>query len=224
MWKLQQAMQDDAIRTTTTHPAVHPSKRVEVFIWPISSPLGEISGTKPAHPFIWTHQKFYKGFRSKARSWKPGQPGQPGSYEVGLINVIAQTDIFRLNSTVQNQIYPLTCLDLFRQVISTTHFKAHIVFSLQNKVELFVNRLDSVEAVIPYEYSRYWFTWMSLFVVYQSCINEDENPSCSKHPLPYASIPSEKLACWIHFKYPTPILLGGLSSEDNLLTWGWFWP
>ena len=197
MWKLQQAMQDDAIRTTTTHPAVHPSKRVEVFIWPISSPLGEISGTKPAHPFIWTHQKFYKGFRSKARSWK---------------------------RTVQNQIYPLTCLDLFRQVISTTHFKAHIVFSLQNKVELFVNRLDSVEAVIPYEYSRYWFTWMSLFVVYQSCINEDENPSCSKHPLPYASIPSEKLARWIHFKYPTPILLGGLSSEDNLLTWGWFWP
>ena len=32
------------------------------------------------------------------------------------------------------------------------------------------------------------------FVVYQSCINEDENPSCSKHPLPYASIPSAKLA------------------------------
>ena len=52
MWKLQQAMQDDAIRTTMTHPAVHPSKRVEVFIRPISSLLGEISGTKPAHPFI----------------------------------------------------------------------------------------------------------------------------------------------------------------------------
>ena len=161
MWKLQQAMRDDAIWTPRIHPAVHPSKRVEVFIWPISSPLGEISGTKPADPFIWTHQKFYKGSRSKATSWKPGQPGQPGSYEVGLINVIAQTDIFRLNSTVQNQIYPLTCLDLFRQVVSTTQSSP---FFLQNKVELFVNRLDSVEAVIPYEYSRYWFTctWMSL--------------------------------------------------------------
>ena len=97
---------------------------------------------------------------------------------------------------------PLTCLDfIFRQVISTTHFKAHVVFFLQNKVELYVNRLDSVEAVIPYEYSRYWFTWMSLFVVYQSRINEDENPSCSKHPLPYASIPSAKLAQLIHLKY-----------------------
>ena len=52
MWKLQQAMRDDAIWTPRIHPAVHPSKRVEVFIWPISSPLGEISGTKPAHPFI----------------------------------------------------------------------------------------------------------------------------------------------------------------------------
>ena len=54
----------------------------------ISSPLieisigkTEISGTEPARPFIWTHRKFYKGFRGKARSRKSGQPGQPGSYE-----------------------------------------------------------------------------------------------------------------------------------------------
>ena len=32
------------------------------------------------------------------------------------------------SSTVQNQIYPLTCLGLFGQVISTTLLKGHIVF------------------------------------------------------------------------------------------------
>ena len=33
MWKTQQAMQDDAIRTARIHPAVHPGNRDEVFIW-----------------------------------------------------------------------------------------------------------------------------------------------------------------------------------------------
>ena len=33
MWKLQQAMHDDAIRTTRIHPAFHPGNRDEVFIW-----------------------------------------------------------------------------------------------------------------------------------------------------------------------------------------------
>ena len=32
MWKIQQAMQDDAIRTARIHPAVHPGNRDEVFI------------------------------------------------------------------------------------------------------------------------------------------------------------------------------------------------
>ena len=57
----------------------------------ISSPLTEISvgkteisGTEPARPLIWTHRKFYKGFRGEARSRKRGQPGQPGSYEEAL--------------------------------------------------------------------------------------------------------------------------------------------
>ena len=57
----------------------------------ISSPLTEISvgkteisGTEPARPLIWTHRKFYKGFRGEARSRKQGQPGQPGSYEEAL--------------------------------------------------------------------------------------------------------------------------------------------
>ena len=33
MWKIQQAMQDDAIRTARIHPAVHPGNLDEVFIW-----------------------------------------------------------------------------------------------------------------------------------------------------------------------------------------------
>ena len=45
----------------------------------ISSPLTEIpvgrteiSVTEPARPLIWTYQSFYKGFRGKVRSRKPG--------------------------------------------------------------------------------------------------------------------------------------------------------
>ena len=38
----------------------------------ISSPLTKISGTKPTRPLIRTHRKFFKGFRGKARSRKPG--------------------------------------------------------------------------------------------------------------------------------------------------------
>ena len=33
VWKLQQAMQDDAIRTARIHPAIHPGNQDEVFIW-----------------------------------------------------------------------------------------------------------------------------------------------------------------------------------------------
>ena len=33
MWKMQQAMQDDAIRTARIHLAIHPGNRDEVFIW-----------------------------------------------------------------------------------------------------------------------------------------------------------------------------------------------
>ena len=32
MWKIQQAMQDDAIRTARIHPAIHPGNRDDVFI------------------------------------------------------------------------------------------------------------------------------------------------------------------------------------------------
>ena len=59
MWKIQQAMQEDAIRTARIHPAVHPGNRDEVAYGKISSPLTEISvgkteisATEPARPLI----------------------------------------------------------------------------------------------------------------------------------------------------------------------------
>ena len=84
--KIQQAMQDDAIRTARIHPAVHPGNRrgMKCSYGKISSLLTEISGTEPARLLIWTHRKFYKGFKGEARSRKPGQPRQPGSYEEAL--------------------------------------------------------------------------------------------------------------------------------------------
>ena len=43
-----------------------------------SGPPEFIPKTKPAHPLIWTHWKFYKGFSDKERFPKLGQPSQPG--------------------------------------------------------------------------------------------------------------------------------------------------
>ena len=67
-------MQDDAIQTAR----IHPGNRAELFTWqnfqPAYRDLGwknQNLGTEPARPIIWTHRKFYKGFRGKARSWKP---------------------------------------------------------------------------------------------------------------------------------------------------------
>ena len=81
-------MQDDAIQTARIHPDVQAGNRDEVFIWQNFQPPTEISvgktetsGTEPAHPLIWTHRKFCKGFRGKRKTRKPGQLGQPGSYE-----------------------------------------------------------------------------------------------------------------------------------------------
>ena len=62
MWKIQQAMQDDAIRTARIHPAIHTGNRDEVLIWRNFQPaylvtkisVGEtkISGTEPARALI----------------------------------------------------------------------------------------------------------------------------------------------------------------------------
>ena len=54
----------------------------------ISSPLTEIpvgkteiSVTEPARPLIWTRQSFYKGFRGKVRSQKPGSYEEAGVFK-----------------------------------------------------------------------------------------------------------------------------------------------
>ena len=92
-WKIQQAKQDDAefIRRIRIDPAFIPVTGLKCPYGKFSSRLTEISvgkteisGTEPARPLIRTHRKFYKGFRGKARSRKPGQPGQPSSCEEAL--------------------------------------------------------------------------------------------------------------------------------------------
>ena len=49
-------------------------------------PVGKtkIQVTEPDRPLLWPHREFYKGFKGKASSRKPGQPGQTGSYEEAL--------------------------------------------------------------------------------------------------------------------------------------------
>ena len=54
------------------HPAIIPVTGLKCSYSKIFSPLTEISRTEPARPLIWTHRKFYKGFRGRARSRKPG--------------------------------------------------------------------------------------------------------------------------------------------------------
>ena len=102
MWKIQQAMQDDAIQTARVHPAIHPGNRDEVFIWqnfqPAYRDLGWKNrdlGNRTSPPSHMNTSKIYKGFRGEARSRKPGQPCQPGSYEEALTwNNRLRTEIY----------------------------------------------------------------------------------------------------------------------------------
>ena len=50
MCKIQQAMKDDAIRTTRIHPAVHPGNRDEVFIWQNFQPAYRDLGNRASLP------------------------------------------------------------------------------------------------------------------------------------------------------------------------------
>ena len=75
MWKIQQAMQDDAIRTIWTHPAFIPVTCLKCSYGKISSPLTEISRTEPACPLIKTHRTSYKGFRGKGDISETGPAG-----------------------------------------------------------------------------------------------------------------------------------------------------
>ena len=85
MWKIHQAKQNDAIRAALLcdetallrlRPinacaiAKNSSRQMgwSVHMAKFSSPL-----TDPGRSLIWTHRKFYKGFRGKGRSRKPNQ-------------------------------------------------------------------------------------------------------------------------------------------------------
>ena len=59
MWKIQQAMQDDAIRTARIHPAVHPGNRDEVFIWQNFQPAYRDLGNRASPP---SHMNTLKTF------------------------------------------------------------------------------------------------------------------------------------------------------------------
>ena len=50
MWKIQQAIQDDAIRTARIHPAVHPGNHDEVFIWQNFKPAYRDLGNRASSP------------------------------------------------------------------------------------------------------------------------------------------------------------------------------
>ena len=50
MWKIQEALQDDAIRTARIHPAVHPGNRDEVFIWQNFQPAYRDLGKRASPP------------------------------------------------------------------------------------------------------------------------------------------------------------------------------
>ena len=102
--------------------------------------LTEISGTERARPLIWTHRKFYKGFRGKVRSRKPGQLGQPSSYEEAFTLAV---DLWQGPHT--KTIGRLTChcfLRLIRRVLTSSSYVHCFVASLENIKQSRVNKLS----------------------------------------------------------------------------------
>ena len=53
MWKIQQAMQDDAIRSRQSSPRFHPGNRAEVFVWQNFQPAYRDPGWKNRHLGNW---------------------------------------------------------------------------------------------------------------------------------------------------------------------------
>ena len=80
MWKIQQAMQEDAIRAIR----IHPDNRDEVFIRQNFQPTFRDLGNRASPPSHMNTSKILQKLRGEARSRKPGQPGQPGLYEEAL--------------------------------------------------------------------------------------------------------------------------------------------
>ena len=72
MWKIQQAMQDDAIRTARIHPAVHPGNRDEVFIWQNFQPAYRDLGNRASPP---SHMNTSKIFQRISREGEISETG-----------------------------------------------------------------------------------------------------------------------------------------------------
>ena len=68
----------------------------------ISSSVTEISVAGPARLLIWTHRNFCKEKSGEARSRKPSQPGQPGSYEEALSQQDPEQLVFVLKPGDEN--------------------------------------------------------------------------------------------------------------------------
>ena len=82
-------MQDNAIQTTRIHPAFIP-------VTGLKCSYGKIELRQPAlsHEHIKNFTKEFKSNRGKARSWKPGQLGQPGLCKEALSFVSAYMKAF----------------------------------------------------------------------------------------------------------------------------------
>ena len=145
----------------------------------ISSPLTEISvgkteisGTEPARPLMWTHRKFYEGFRGKARSRKPGQPGQPSSCEKGpkedfvippeILRADGAFSLFSAFSTLEEtsastflDFFFLLCLDNLRlfEVVVMRIFR----FSC-NLSSLFKTFSNPFDRVYWWQFKRLWLS------------------------------------------------------------------
>ena len=73
IWKIQQAIQDNAIQTTRIHPDF-------ILVTELKCSYGKIELSQPALSYdqIKNFTKDFNSNRGKARSREPGQPGQPG--------------------------------------------------------------------------------------------------------------------------------------------------
>ena len=83
MWKIQQAMLDDAIRTARIHSAVHPGNRDEVFIWQNFQPAYRDLGWKKR--YLGNRASPYEHIENFTKDLEVRQDlGNPGSYEEAL--------------------------------------------------------------------------------------------------------------------------------------------
>ena len=88
-------MQDNAIQTTRIHPAFIPVTRLKCSYRKI-----ELSQPTLSYEHIKNVTKEFKSNRGKARSWKPGQLGQPGVCKEALSLVSAYMTSFYKRSKI----------------------------------------------------------------------------------------------------------------------------